>query len=130
MNITIDTSAILSVCTNEPSKEDLIDLTAGCDLIAPASIHWEVGNALSAMIKRNRITTDQAKSCVIIYKKIPIRFVDIKLLDAVEIAARFKIYAYDAYLLTCASQYRTSLLTLDRALQTHANQIGIPVLGK
>jgi predicted nucleic acid-binding protein len=130
MNITIDTSVILSVCTNEPTKQQLIAQTTGARLIAPASIHWEVGNALSAMIKRGRITKEQAQLCLRAYKQIPVRFVDIDIEDALFIAARFKIYAYDAYLMACASQYSTPLLTLDGALKVHAAELGLEVLGE
>jgi len=129
MNITIDTSAILAVCTNEPTKQQLIAQTTGARLIAPASIQWEIGNALSAMIKRERITKEQAQLCLRAYRKIPVRFVDIDIEDAIFIAARFKIYAYDAYLMACASQYNTPLLTLDGALKVHAAEFGIEILG-
>jgi uncharacterized protein with PIN domain len=54
MNITIDTSVLLAVCTNEASKPKLVELTQGHHLLVPASVHWEVGNALSAMLKRDR----------------------------------------------------------------------------
>ncbi|NDB01843.1 MAG: toxin-antitoxin system, toxin component, PIN family protein [Betaproteobacteria bacterium] len=40
------------------------------------------------------------------------------------------MYAYDAYLLACAAQYRTPLLSLDGALNAAARQLGIPVLGE
>jgi predicted nucleic acid-binding protein len=82
------------------------------------------------MIKRERITKEQAQLCLQIYKQIPVRFVDIDIKDALLIAARFKIYAYDAYLMACASQYNTPLLTLDGALKIHATDIGIHVLGE
>jgi predicted nucleic acid-binding protein len=130
MNITIDTSAILAVCTNEPTKQKLISQTTGARLIAPASVHWEIGNALSAMIKRERITKEQAQLCLRAYKQIPIRFVDIDIEDALFIASRFKIYAYDAYLMACASQYNTPLITLDSALKVHAAELKIDVLGE
>lgn len=130
MDITIDTSALLAVCTNERSKPRLIELTAGCSLIAPASIHWEIGNALSAMLKRERVDLEQAQACVASYHAIPVKFVDVDLNQALALAARFRMYAYDAYLLVCAMQSRTPLLSLDSALNTAAGQLGILVLGE
>ncbi|MFQ5455563.1 MAG: hypothetical protein ACE5EA_05065 [Nitrospirota bacterium] len=38
----------------------MIELTNGADLIVPYSVHWEIGNAFSAMLKRKRITLKQA----------------------------------------------------------------------
>jgi predicted nucleic acid-binding protein len=129
MDITIDTSVVLAVCTNEPSKPQLIELTAGAHLIAPASIHWEIGNALSAMIKRNRIDFKQAQACIRAYQKIPIKFVQVDLAKALAFSNQFRMYAYDAYLLSCALQYHSPLLTLDTALKVAAKQLSITLLG-
>ncbi len=45
MDIVVDTSAIMAVIINEAQREILIDLTRGANLLAPASVHWEIGNA-------------------------------------------------------------------------------------
>jgi hypothetical protein len=47
MYITIDPSALVAVIGNERSKQSIVDLTANCSLYAPASVHWEIGNAFS-----------------------------------------------------------------------------------
>jgi hypothetical protein len=52
MNITIDTSALIAVITGEPKKSRIIELTIGANLISPHSVHWEVGNVFSAMLKQ------------------------------------------------------------------------------
>ncbi len=52
MDIVLDTSVIIAVIANEPEKRVLIRLTKGAELIAPQSVHWEIGNAFSAMLKR------------------------------------------------------------------------------
>src|SRR5437763_8514880 len=54
MDIVADTSAIIAVIANEPEKSALVAHTQGADLFAPLSIPWEVGNAFSAMLKRQR----------------------------------------------------------------------------
>ena len=130
MNITIDTSVLLAVCTNESSKSKLVELTQGHHLLVPASVHWEVGNALSAMLKRDRITGEQAQACIFAYQQIPLTKIEVELATAVELSDRFQMYAYDAYLLTCALAQRTPLLTLDRALMAAAKQLNIEVLGE
>ena len=128
MDIIIDTSVLLAVCTNEPSKPRLIELTAGSSLIAPASIHWEVGNALSAMLKRERINLAQAQSCLAVYQQIPVKLVSVDLTQALAITVRFRMYAYDAYILVCAMQFHAPLITLDGPLKKAATQLGITVL--
>ena len=94
-----DTSTIIAVIGNEPEKPLLIAKTQGYDLIAPQSLHWEIGNAFSAMIKRGRITLVQAIKAIEIYKQIPINLVDVDLKKALESVDKHKVYAYDAYMI-------------------------------
>ncbi len=128
MEVTVDASALIAVIANEAQKTVLIELTREADLIAPSSIHWEIGNAFSAMLKRQRVTIDQAIQALQIYRRIPVRFVEIELVDALELAAELNIYAYDAYLLRCVAKYRAPLLTLDDKLMKLAKQKGFGVL--
>ena len=128
MDLVIDTSAIIAVLANEPEKPLLVELTTGVSLLAPQSVHWEIGNAFSAMLKRARVTLDQVHAAVAIYHRIPIRLLDVDLTAALTIAAEFDLYAYDAYLIACARKLRCSLLALDRGLVHAATQAGVPVL--
>jgi predicted nucleic acid-binding protein len=128
MNITIDTSALIAVIANEPQKNRIVKLTEGVSLLAPAAVHWEIGNTFSAMLKRDRINIIQAQACIQVYRKIPIKFVDVNLDKTLKIIDQLKIYAYDAYLIQCAHQSKTALLTLDNGLYQAAKSVGIQVL--
>jgi predicted nucleic acid-binding protein len=125
MELVVDTSVLLAVLLSEPERAKLVALTANADLIAPASVHWEVGNALSSMLKRQRITIDQAMSVLAAYDQIPIRLIDVSLKAAVTIAAELNMYAYDAYVIACARDQRIGLLSLDKALVAAAKQAGV-----
>ena len=127
-DIVIDTSSIIAVILNEPEKEKLIELTRGSNLIAPASLHWEIGNAFSAMFKMKKISFRNTKTAIKIYQTIPIRFIDIDLNKALEIAHNSKIYAYDAYMIVCAISHRASLLTLDGQLMAVAKKYKAKIL--
>jgi predicted nucleic acid-binding protein len=128
MNLVADTSILLSVLTSEPERSQILDLTKDADLVAPASLHWEVGNALSALIKRGRLTAAQAKAVIKSYEQIPIRFVEVGLPEAIELAAAQNMYAYDAYLVVCARQQRCKLMSLDKAFLRVAESVGVDVL--
>lgn len=128
MDIVIDTSAIIAVITNEQHKSKLVSLTQGVNLIAPESLHWEIGNAFSAMLKRQRVTLQQASKAVSLYQKIPMRFINVELDLALELAAEYKIYAYDAYFIACAIQTQHSLLSLDKGLRDVAHRCGIKII--
>jgi predicted nucleic acid-binding protein len=126
--IIIDASAIIAVIANEPQKAALIELTKNTDLLAPLSIPWEIGNAFSAMLKRRRVAVEQALHAIDIYRTIPIRLIEVDLQDAIRMADRLNIYAYDAYLLCCAERYKAPLLSLDRELLSAAATLGLAVL--
>ena len=128
MDIVVDTSAIIAVIANEPEKEALVELTTGADLIAPRSVHWEIGNAFSAMLRRERIKVEQAIQAVKLYQQIPIRFVDVELEETLVIANALGIYAYDAYLIRCALKYRAPLISLDRNLVNAAKEMKVKVI--
>lgn len=128
MEITIDTSALLAVIVNESSKTRIIELTQNCDLLCPTSVYWEIGNAFSAMLKRGRMSKSLALEGIEAFQQIPIRFIEVDLRASTQLAAQFSIYAYDAYLLQCALQTRTKLLSLDQGLIRVAKQCGLNLL--
>jgi predicted nucleic acid-binding protein len=128
MQVVVDTSVLIAVIANEPEKDHLIELTRGAGMIAPQSVHWEIANAFSAMLKRQRITLDQALRAIEIYHQIPIRLVDVELEDSLEIAQKQGIYVYGAFLLRSALKYKLPLLSLDRYMTVVARQMDIQVL--
>ena len=128
MDVVIDTSAVIAVIANEPERQAIVEHTVDANLIAPASVHWEVGNAFSAMFRRGRIDLAQAKRAIESYERIMFRFVDIDLGQSLDISERLDMYAYDAYVLACASNLRLPLLTLDGGLVTKAPLVGVRVL--
>ena len=124
----IDTSAILAVIAEQPEKAELVRLTRGAALVAPPSVHWEVGNALSAMFKRRAIGMDEALTLLESYAEVPIRFIDLALKQAVELSARLNVYAYDAYVIACAVNQRAPILSLDSELRARARELKLDVL--
>ncbi len=128
MKFVVDASVIIAVIANEPEKDQLIEITKGADLLAPASVHWEIGNAFSAMMKRGRVSLEQALEAIDIYCKIPIRYTEVELGNSLAIVAKYEIYAYDAYLLRCATKYNTALITLDRKLAQAGQEMNIEVV--
>jgi len=128
MNITIDTSALIAVIGNEVSRHEIIEITKGYSLCAPTSVHWEIGNAFSAMFKRQQLDIIKARQALASYREIPIKFIDVPLEQTLEISDALNIYAYDAYLIQCAQQTSTPLLTLDEGLRLAAKEQGIQLL--
>jgi predicted nucleic acid-binding protein len=128
MNLVVDTSVIVAVLVSEPEREKLIGLTKNADLIAPGSVHWEIGNALAAMTKRKRLELDQVTAVLKAYEQIPIRFRDVDLQSAMEIASDHNLYAYDAYVIACAHEHRCAMMTLDGKLAQAAKRAHVSVV--
>ncbi|MBN2498000.1 MAG: type II toxin-antitoxin system VapC family toxin [Deltaproteobacteria bacterium] len=127
MLLVVDTSALVAVLVSEPQRSALVHATRGAELVAPASVHWEVGNAMTALMKRRRINLSRARKALTAYAAIPIRQVDVDLVMSIELAAKHDLYAYDAYLISCALTMGAPLLTLDRGLERAAAEAGAQI---
>lgn len=69
MYLTIDTSALIAVIGNGTSKDKIIEITASYSPCIPASVHWEIGHAFSALLKRQRTDLKLAKLALKAYQK-------------------------------------------------------------
>jgi predicted nucleic acid-binding protein len=126
--IVVDASVLIAVLVGEPTRDRIIARTQGVELLAPGSVHWEVGTALSALLKRRRIKLAEVQSVLAAYARIPLRLVEVELAAALELADRFGLYAYDAYLMASARRHQAPLLTLDPRLGRAAREAGVQVL--
>ena len=128
MKIIADTNTFLAVTLYEPERDEIIRLTLDHELIAPDVLPFEIGNALSAMLKRQRINPNELIDIWDATQKIPVDLRSIDIRKALEIASQFNIYAYDSYFLTCALSLHSPLITLDRRMNEVAKVLGIPIM--
>ena len=128
MKIIADTNTFLAVALNEPEKDVLIRATSGHQLIAPEVLPYEIGNALSAMLKKGVIAPSEIGLAWDAVRQIPVELRPIDMHEALRLAVRFQIYAYDAYFLGCALNGRLPLLTLDRGMKRCARQLDLQTL--
>jgi len=80
------------------------------------------------MLKHRRLTLAEAQEGWRIFHTVPLRFMKVDLANALSLAHRTGLYAYDAYFLDCASRHAAPLLTLDCRLKQAAKDIGIRLL--
>ena len=128
MKVVVDTSAIIAVLLGEEHRDQIVRQTKGVDLIAPKTLHWEIGNAFSAMFKRGRCDVAVAVEALRRYDTIPIQWVDVELEEAVRVSSQYDLYAYDAYILIAARRHQAPLVTLDGGLKEAARESGIDIL--
>jgi predicted nucleic acid-binding protein len=128
VEIVSDASAFLAVAVNETDREWVVEKTAGCSVIAPEVLPHEVGNALVAMKRKGRLNDREILRAFDISQRIAVRLVPVKIREAMRLAIRFNIYAYDAYYLQCCIENKSSLLTLDGRMGGIARTLAIEVV--
>lgn len=122
-----DTNTFLAVALGEPERDWLLNVTRHSRLLAPVVLPFEIGNALSAMVKRRALRADQVSDVWETVAKIPVELTEFDVRSALRLAVRSGIYAYDAYYLQCALEARCPLLTLDQKLRHTAQALGMEV---
>jgi len=128
MKITAGTNTFLAVTLFEPERDEIINLTLGHDLVAPNILPFEIGNALSAMLKRKRLAPEDLLTVWDATQQIPVDLRSVDIREALRIASQFNIYAYDAYFLVCALSLHTPLITLDRRMIEVAKSLGLNIM--
>ena len=128
MNIIADTNIFLAVALNEPEKDNIIKLTSGTSALAPEILPYEIGNALSAMVKRKQISRTQALEILQITENVPVKLLRVDIKSSLTIALKHNIYAYDAYFLHLAIINNCPLITLDQKIKTIAKMLNIEIL--
>ena len=130
MRIVVDTNTLLAVAMNEPEKAWLVEVTSGHDLVAPAVLPFEIGNALSSLVRREAVEERHVAAVWDETTRIPVELKSIDVRSALLLAGHFRIYAYDAYFLQCSIDSKAPLLSLDRGMQRVAKALNIEVWEK
>jgi predicted nucleic acid-binding protein len=128
MEIIADASAFLAVVLDETDRKWVIEKTSGLALISPEVLPYEIANALTAMKKRGRLTEREALKAFNMSQSIPVRLVPIKIHDALKVAIKFNIYAYDAFYMQCCLEMKLPLISLDNRMCEVAKSLSIKVV--
>lgn len=125
--IVVDASVVMAVVLNAPEKAGIISATKSGILLSPGCLTWEVGNAFSAMLKRNRLTLEEVEAGLASFEGIPIEESGVDLKSAMRLCKKHRIYAYDAYYLELSLRGSLPLLTLDGRMAQVAVAEGIKI---
>jgi len=128
MNIIVDTNILLAAVMDEPEKIQITQITQGMELIAPEVLPFEMGNAITSLLKKRIITPGEVLDVWEATRQIPVKLMPINIEMALKIAVQFGIYAYDAYFLQCAIEQGWPLLTLDRKMKAIASKLNIEIM--
>jgi predicted nucleic acid-binding protein len=130
MNLLIDASALMPILINEPEKVFIINAARNCELLSPSVLPYEIGNALTRLKKRQILNEKQIIAAYNDFKKIPLRLLEINMENALKIACKYSIYAYDAYYLEAACRLHLPILTLDVTMKRIASTLNLKILGE
>lgn len=128
MEIVADASAFLAVVLDEANRKWVIDKTSGLSLISPEVLPYEIANALTAMKKKGRLTERETQKAFNLSQRIPVRLVPIRIYDALKVAIKFNIYAYDAFYMQCCLEAKLPLISLDNGMCEVAKILSIKVV--
>ncbi len=128
MKVVTDASAVIAVAINEPMRGWIIEATRGAEVVAPDSLPFEIANALTRMVKQQRLAPQQALAAWEAVSAIPVALRSIDLRGALRLSCAHNIYAYDGFMLQCALEESAMLLTLDAGMRRVALDLGIDVL--
>jgi predicted nucleic acid-binding protein len=128
MEIVSDASSFLAVILDEESRKWVIERTSGYGVVSPEVLPYEIANALIAVRKKGRITDREALKAFDISQRIPVRLLPIRIYDALKIAVKFNIYAYDAFYLQCCLETKLPLISLDVRMCDVAKNLAIKVV--
>lgn len=128
MDIIIDASCIVAVLLNEEESDGVRKTTKGKRLFSPACLPYEVGNSLTAAVKKHRISTDVVAEIYREFTKLPVCLIKTNIEKAVQIAAEENHYAYDAYYIASALITGLPLYSLDSGLIEIAKKRGVQCL--
>ena len=127
-DIVIDASCVLEFLLNQESKDLVVRKVGERSLVAPHCMPYEIGNAVSKLMKRKLISIVDGVAVYHEFARIPVRFVDPDIPDSILIAGNTDSYAYDSYYISVAKRLGMPLFTLDDTMKSNAQKQGVSCL--
>jgi predicted nucleic acid-binding protein len=112
----VDASALGALLFGEPDGPAIADRLRGAGLIAPALLPFEVANVCVKKIRRHLDQRDALMAAFGMLERMEVGIVEIEQGEAVVLAERYGLTAYDASYLWLARRMSADMVTLDRRL--------------
>ncbi len=126
--IVIDASCILEFLLNQNDKDTVIKTVGTAQLVAPNCLPYEIGNAVSKLIKRKLISIYDGLAVYHEFVRIPMRLMEPDIPNSIVVAGETESYAYDSYYISLAKQLSLPLFTMDGTMKKNACSRGVVCL--
>lgn len=135
--LVLDASAALAWCFPDEATAATRELQVILERV-PAIVPWhwylEVANAFALSERRQRITAARSAELIELLEAVDLRVEEDGpgrvFSHALPLARTHSLTVYDAVYLDLAMRLRLPLATLDEALRSAAQNVGVPLLGK
>jgi len=128
MEIVADASVFLAVLLDEESREWVIERTSGYGVVSPEVLPYEIATALINMRRKGRLTEREVLKAFSISRRIAVHLLPVKINEAMKLALKFGIYAYDAFYIQCCLETKLPLISLDSRMCEVAASISLKVV--
>jgi predicted nucleic acid-binding protein len=116
----VDSSALAAILFDEPEADIVADRLFGATLVAPSLLSYELANVCSLKMGRYPETASGLASTFRLRERLGVRELAIDHPEAVDLARKTGLTAYDASYLWLAHRLGVELVTLDRQLERAA----------
>ncbi len=116
----VDASAVAALYFGEPEAAAIADRLGDAQLIAPVLIRFEMSNIALKKIVRAPSTAPGVMDRLVAFLAGPLEICDVEHGEALSLAVRSRLTAYDASYLWLARHRHCGLVTLDRQLERAA----------
>jgi predicted nucleic acid-binding protein len=128
MEIVSDASAFLAVILDEANREWVIERTSGYGIVSPEVLPYEIANALITVKRKGRLSDREVLRAFSFSQRIAVMLLPVKIYDAMKMAVKFNIHAYDAFYLQCCIETKLPLISLDNRMCEVAKSLAIKVV--
>jgi predicted nucleic acid-binding protein len=112
----VDASVLAAVLFLEPEAEQARTLLLPFHLHAPTLLPYELANVAANKLRRDEVPAPALAACLAEWGVTLVDLTEVPPDGAFELAARWRLTAYDAAYLWLAAELRVPLLTFDRRL--------------
>ena len=121
----VDASAMGALIFAEPDAETVADGLTGGVLAAPALLWFEMANVCRKKLERYPDRRAELLEAFELSQRIPVRLIEVDLLQVVYLAEETGLTAYDASYLWLTRNIDGTLVTLDRMMKNAAVQVNV-----